>query len=683
MTLKIGILEPEPRVCGPTNWAFNLKYGAQQLGHDVDVISFTKSGKSRSSWGTTNPTKGGRWWSAAPDVVVRTEQLRETLDAYDAIILPEIKVPLHDKTAKKDGVSPDYVRALVETKTPWSTALHGSMYPDKDTPFVPELLSSPSRGEWLVAMAQDSIASSRHFTGVDWVLGPMPYIPKYEIDAPVPTTGVVGTSGRFIFNKGQPIVALSSIYLDPSLTVEVWGACPVGQGPSPTYLIYEVLRDKYNARVKRYATNSSPDWPDGDIVSPFPWDARPEGGALVRYLGNYVDSAAIAARFEVHVNLTSWTFARGLVEYSSLEAMDAGALGITPRHLSDDQFRMHVLDELPTAMPSIGKLDSPMAQQLSKRIADEFTTCLSISPEQRLEIAKHNRSVLRTRNDPRETARLMIESALSAKTRSVFGSPPPPPMPPATELTADELGPIARGSSGASFVIDSAFATKTGNERVVTQGEWLSFNKATGLPEVFDVDDTGYKMELLSSVPWPLVVPSRIVEETVAVLERDIWSKPPVTELDLDLHLEKVDALATRWVPGIKNALLERAKEVAGLGVACLTHGDPTMDNVMLRGYDIVLIDPVPATPAVPDLRAVDLGKLLQSANGFEKIRYNEDFRVATRHIEGLYARLNVSEDEQRAAAYWCIVHFLRALPYVPQNVTTRLVRLTERLANQ
>jgi hypothetical protein len=116
--MKVAILEPEPGVKGPTAWAFRLKHGFIGLGHECDVVSYTKSGKSRKAWGTPQP--GARWWSEAPNVVVKTENIVEVLDSYDMIVLPEIKIPQHDKIALKagEGVLPEYVDALRRTKTP-------------------------------------------------------------------------------------------------------------------------------------------------------------------------------------------------------------------------------------------------------------------------------------------------------------------------------------------------------------------------------------------------------------------------------------------------------------------------------------------------------------------------------------------------------------------------------------
>jgi hypothetical protein len=415
--MRVAILEPEPGVKGPTAWAFRMRYGFRELGHECDVVSFTKSGKVRSSWGKPQP--GGRWWNEAPDVVVKSANLVELLDKYDMVVLPEIKVPLHDKMAIKAGedVIPEYVDALLRTKARWTTSLHGSFYPASTIPFVPRLLEAENRGSMLVTMSDDSATDSNDlFKGMKWIKGCMPFLPSFAIDDPIPQENIVGTSGRFIYNKGQPLIALAGAQLPEDIVVEIWGSCSVGLGPSPTYITYEQLRDNFGAKVIRYAKQADMDRPDGrkdgNIITPYAWDARIPGKALVRYLGNYTDSAAIASRFKVHMNLTAYNFARGLVEYSTLEAADAGAMCIVPQHLSDPQFRMMVLDWY-KGSPTQGRLVKPEGREIIDQVTAAFVKCLEISDSDRLEIARHNREVLRTRNDPRKSAEIMIESAFS------------------------------------------------------------------------------------------------------------------------------------------------------------------------------------------------------------------------------------------------------------------------------
>src|SRR5437588_835106 len=85
-------------------------------------------------------------------------------------------------------------------------------------------------------------------------------------------------------------------------------------------------------------------------------------------------------------------------------------------------------------------------------------------------------------------------------------------------------------------------------------------------------------------------------------------------------------------------------------------------------GYtmELLLIDPIPATPAVPDLLCVDVGKMLQSAVGWESVRYQRPFRHG---VSDLTRCLTLDEYEWEASSYWCGVHLLRTLPYVDPSI--------------
>jgi hypothetical protein len=63
--------------------------------------------------------------------------------------------------------------------------------------------------------------------------------------------------------------------------------------------------------------------------------------------------------------------------------------------------------------PTQGRLVKPEGREIIDQVTAAFVKCLEISDSDRLEIARHNREVLRTRNDPRKSAEIMIESAFS------------------------------------------------------------------------------------------------------------------------------------------------------------------------------------------------------------------------------------------------------------------------------
>ncbi len=369
--MRIAIFEPDPRVCGPSSWAYHLRDGYRILGHEADVVTATKSGKSHAHFGNVKP--GGKWWSVAPDAVGKHDSMHHLLDTYDFIILPEPKSPLADKTTAKENVTVDekwdayfaqegadqtlerkgkkipwYVESLAKTSTPFTTALHGNVYAGRYAPFAQTILELPNFCGKLIVHSDYSWHSDPFIESVPGFKSVLPFKMRHAIDDPFPRGGrTAGITGRFMFNKGSHVAGLAGIHLDPSVTVEIWGSCSAGRGPSLTYNLYEELKPLAGKNYKRYH-NSDMTHPkaseDGNIVQPFPYDVRPEGGALVRYLGNYTDPVAVCERLNVHIDLTGKKYSGGLTEFVTMEAMDAGSICITPPHVSSPDYRTYVLE---------------------------------------------------------------------------------------------------------------------------------------------------------------------------------------------------------------------------------------------------------------------------------------------------------------------------------------------------
>ena len=220
-----------------------------------------------------------------------------------------------------------------------------------------------------------------------------------------------------------------------------------------------------------------------------------------------------------------------------------------------------------------------------------------------------------------------------------------------------------RGSSGASFDLHyDGWVKKIGDARVVAQGQMLLEVRGQHLPHVGAVVHDGYIMEKLGELPWSIIA-SNVGDAIVAALEHDVWVRPPVVKMDHTAHARKMNNLIEQF--GIREPeLVSLYNEVEWDAlVTCRTHGDPTADNLMLRADGtLVVIDPIPATPAVPDLKSVDMGKIMTSVIGFERARYGE-FPV----INSL-AFSTLSANELKATKYWAVVHLLRALPYMPSR---------------
>lgn len=234
------------------------------------------------------------------------------------------------------------------------------------------------------------------------------------------------------------------------------------------------------------------------------------------------------------------------------------------------------------------------------------------------------------------------------------------------------------GSSNASFTFyyrDGGVVTKEGDYRVGQQGNWLKqFDSydASSLPTVYKVGPSCYEMELLTDLPRDIVSVSRTLEKVIGLFFKQVW---PIDFVHIpfnpDIHNLKLAQLfrLVRKQQLLSTELIKLQLDIDwGRLAPAITHGDPTFDNVMMRGStgELVVIDPIPATPAVPDLRSVDLGKMLQSVMGFERIRYGEEmFDPGTIELIGSACS---NDNEWAATRYWCSVHLLRAIPYMPEE---------------
>jgi hypothetical protein len=417
--VKIAILDVDPRICGPMSWTQHLATGFNDLGHEVAVVSATKSGRVRSSWG--NQKWGGHWSAYTPSVVVKEADLVETLDTFDLIVLPEPKVPAVDKEAVKNSTVPVYVSALEETQTKFIFALHGNDYDEKSAPFLTNLVSAPNFAMSVISHSKRSENSleiadlARHF--IDVYDSPLPYAPKRDVrfKAEGAKQRVVGTTGRFMFNKGSHVVALAAQYTHSDTRVDLWGSAAAGLGASTTFVTYEALLDQAEWYQRFGDQEEKKDHPKatehGNIIRPFPWEMKLKTGQFVRYLGNYTDPVLVCESLAVHVNLTGYKYSGDLVEYSTLEAMDAGSLCIAPSHVSNTRFSMNEIKlQNPPGTPKSALKDEELLRFIGSQIDFTMESALAGHND---EAVFYNRNVMRDYNDPKKVAKMFIEGAFS------------------------------------------------------------------------------------------------------------------------------------------------------------------------------------------------------------------------------------------------------------------------------
>lgn len=133
-----------------------------------------------------------------------------------------------------------------------------------------------------------------------------------------------------------------------------------------------------------------------------------------------------------------------------------------------------------------------------------------------------------------------------------------------------------------------------------------------------------------------------------AMHRRDPLSPDPCWES----HLNGWTSGSAPWIPIYEHVQGER--------LLCLTHGDPTLSNVML-GWDlrIRLIDPTPERRGVPPLAAVDHGKLIQSAVGWEHMLDSSWPTPNQNTLDAVLSRLG-RKRQRCEALFWGAYHCAR-----------------------
>jgi hypothetical protein len=139
------------------------------------------------------------------------------------------------------------------------------------------------------------------------------------------------------------------------------------------------------------------------------WDAYRKGKdyPTVSYVGKYADAVEQCEQWAVHVNASSSAYSAGQVEYTTMEAIDAGCTIIAPKHVSHPDFQMVALDWLhePGNLSSIKK-DNTQAMRLEQEITAALERWETQDPQG---IADDNRAALQRMHSPQRVALQVLE----------------------------------------------------------------------------------------------------------------------------------------------------------------------------------------------------------------------------------------------------------------------------------
>lgn len=328
--MRVAIFDPQPRIGGGTQFALHTAAGFAALGHEVKTVAFTKSGRPMKNWGSTEaqPYKSLFWHPTVPEIVAHIDDAKVVFDSFDLIFLAE---PLcHPQVAAANASLdiPIYQWALSRTKTPFVTHLHNPTYRDKEIEAIEELFDL----ENFTGFTKTRDCFEQYgWRGPCKVTGALPYVPKYDIKAPALKFQRFGYTGRFCYNKGLAYYPLVAFRLLNHWAVDIHGACFTLRGPCLTFLMAEALEQLLGYKVELHipAEEREKLGDKNPVMKPFPWTAaRPD--SVIRYHGPYHPDlpAERFATFSVFAALTISSFQRTMFEYTTLENMDLGALGV-------------------------------------------------------------------------------------------------------------------------------------------------------------------------------------------------------------------------------------------------------------------------------------------------------------------------------------------------------------------
>jgi len=428
--MKIAIYEPDPRICGPDSWAQALKAGFIALGHTVHTVSFTKSGKPRAKWGRVV-----QWESSSSsckmtiDKCAAIDDAGDLLDQYDLIVLTDVKTPTHDKPAFKEGLLyPEYIEVLMQTSTPFTSALHGKwqflewetpqgMTAVQGSPFLDTLVGLDNFSGFLLRHGDHFMEHTDALDDVDTELMPLPFVPHAVLDLSLKNRRTMATLGRVIPTKHRCFLNYVIDSLMSNVDCVYAGGCGLANGPSYTFVTFEQLLEfgwdgVWNGEPISYDEADCIVLHNSGTRSTKPWVATSKD-RRVEYRGAYFEPADVLYDAVVHVGITCSRFSGGLLEFSTLEAIDCGLLPIVSRPFVPDaggDFHLEVIEHafvgspVPKSVPRIPELEriSTLTHNAIERAFSAW----------HVELVKHNRHVLTTHHDPKRHAKLFIERAL-------------------------------------------------------------------------------------------------------------------------------------------------------------------------------------------------------------------------------------------------------------------------------
>lgn len=425
--MKIAIYEPESMLGGLQTWAHHLRTGLRALGHEADWVTFTRSGRPRSTWELKPDSFALKQRLWPYDHVVKYTAAVEFLNGYDGVILNDPRSYIQDLAAQRGTATvepgvPDYLAVLRRVRVPVTVGIHCSRYERKQFPYLEQLLGIDTLTDTLVTHSErafrEMLTEMPEWAAHDHRSVPLPYAPScpsspsrnYISSAGAGGAPVVGLVGRYTGVKGHRALAAAWAYGDLGrlADVQLWGGCDVFRGPAASTVTYEALLAALPVLGGAIQEGS------GATARPWRLD-HPDVGTKMTYSG-YTDTLATHARLHVAVNLTTTEASGGALEYAQLEAIDVGCALVAPVHRWDDRYCGDTLEWV-GRWPSDAKLAKTVAEGTGRLAIDVITAAVASaicwSDQAAAERRAHNREVLREVHDPATVASAYVDALTS------------------------------------------------------------------------------------------------------------------------------------------------------------------------------------------------------------------------------------------------------------------------------
>lgn len=326
--MKIAVVEWFPRVCGVHAWALNISHGLMLNGHEVERLTFTKSGRPLSAWGGL-----GKHWT-----VHRLRDAVDVLNGFDLIVLSDVvcRAPAVWKEAHREGRLPEFVAVLRATRTPWTSMAHDACHKTELDPTAAALFELPTFTGVLLTTVQDDVAA-RFGTlaggpdAIHWLQDPyLPYAGGITPVRVIPTANRTRSAiltARLASNKGQDFLFQNLPQL--GFDIHLWGDNPYGF-PSLAWSMWEKAIDKGWDLIVAPKLVGNHTHPNAVKFYTGEFAVRAEGN-LFHYHGPFAEQSDIDWSPWLGLNLTNATM-RGHLEYAQLDMIAAGCVVAAPTH---------------------------------------------------------------------------------------------------------------------------------------------------------------------------------------------------------------------------------------------------------------------------------------------------------------------------------------------------------------